>query len=555
MTKRMIPNLRQIQALVLALLFIPLHASCGETRSTSVVVPDVTPAAAAAPECDPNSIPPPRSAFTIQEGSASQAAAAVSAGAGKVIAAGQGSKNRTLFIFEEKHDSRVGQMEIALMLWRLQRSHGLRQISLEGALFADGDLPAKWFHDATGSEAAKRSGREAALSLLREGEINAAEFIALAQPLVQVKGNEVKSEYDVEPSENNGALIYLIGIAERSVPASDIRRIEALMSAKKSKEALDLIFSHDPWARERYQKVYGDIVSGTEESASILREVEKRVRELGVRTTPQIEAGFREDLNFYQTASTRSCTIVRNTLAMMDANSNAPLSLIIGAAHTPKVVELIKAAQLNYAVISPLDLVASTKAPGLTVPMYERKSKSKSVDERGMLGALLDGRKKLPPVLGRQWLQSKAELYAAIDLLVAAAARGGPMPSDELKAELQSFKSIQIDLSSIKVVGKGEQVQVTCKATALTSDDDPQQSVNLWVKGGLQPPEPPDGTPPDASSPGDDFERLILIALDKERDRTKPPPTGRVAVVQLTTRTRAAFSTDPTLLKQVTVAR
>src|SRR5205814_8797292 len=112
--------------------------------------------------------------------------------------------------------------------------------------------------------------------------------------------------------------------------------------------------------------------------------------ELGVRTEPQAEAGFREDLNFYQTASRRSCTIVKNTLAMMDATSNAPVALLIGAAHTPKVVELIKAAQLSYAVISPLDLVAPTKAPGLTVPMYDRKSKAKSVDERGMLGALLD---------------------------------------------------------------------------------------------------------------------------------------------------------------------
>jgi hypothetical protein len=548
----MIPKMRQAQALVLALLFLPFHLSCGENRYGSDVISN---SMLTVPECDPESIPPARSTFAIQGGQITQIVTEVSAGAGKVVAAGQGVNNRTLFVFEERHDSRIGQMEIALMLWRLQRSHGLRQISLEGAFTAKGDLPVKWFHDATGSETARRAGHEAALRLLKEGEISAAEFIALTQPAVQVKGNEIESEYQVEPSRNNAVLGYLIGIAERSVPARDIQQVNTLVKARKMDEALAVIFSHDPWANERYQKLYGDHIASTEESVFILREIEKKAGELGVKTEAQAEAGFRADLNFYQTASRRSCTIVKNTLAMMDATSTAPVALIIGAAHTPKVVELIKAAKLSYVVISPLALDTPTAVPGLTGPMYHRKSELKSVDDLGGLGALLDGRKKPSPVVGKQWFKSKAEIYAATDLIVAAAAQGGPMPSDALKAELQSFNSIKIDWSSKKVVKKGNAVQVLYKVTALTSDTDPRQSVDIWVGGWLQPPAPPTNPPGDASPSGDDFERLILVALAEERSGKQQTETGKVAVVQLTSRTRAAFSTDPALLQQVTAAR
>lgn len=560
MIKIMIYYFRQAQTLSLALALLLLQTSCDPSSDGPKALSTPT----AVEECKPDSIPPPRAAFTIQEGDIVRIATEVGKGVGKVIAAGQGSKNRTLFIFEETHDSRIGQLEIALMLWRLQKHQGLRQVSLEGAFVAKGALPAKWFHDLTGGTV-QQSGWETALRLLLEGEISAAEFIALVQPAVQVKGNEIESEYSVEASKSNAALGYLISIAEKSLAASDAQRVNELAKAKKIDEALDVIFSKDSWAKERYQKLYGKIITSTEESTAILREIETKARALGVRIEAQQEAGFREDLNFYQMASKRSCTIVKNTLAMMDAESTAPVALLIGAAHTPKVIELIKAAQVNYVVLSPLSLVTPTEAGKLTGQTYIRKSNLKSVDEEGMLGTLLAGRKKPSTILDKQWLKSKAEIYTSTDRIVAEA-QNGPVPSDGLKAELQSFPSIKIDWSSIKISKAGNVVQVMYKVIARTSDIDPQQTVTLWVAGWMQPPNPPEGpTLPSPPSGGDPFERLMLGALDEAK---KPPPdetkkakksssdeTKKVAVVQLTTRTRAAFSTNPALLQQATVAR
>lgn len=554
--RKMTSYLRRASAVGLALALLFSAASCSGDQVKQPFLLN----AAAAQECDPDSVPPPRSAFTTENGPLTQLAAEVGRDAGTVIASGRGSTNRTVFVFEERHDSRIAQIEIALMLWRLQQGQGLRQISLEGAMAAQGDLPVQWFHEPAGGGATKGARREAALKLLREGEISAAELAALVQPEVRVRGNEVDSEYRVEPSKNNASVSYLISIAERSLTPDDIRRANSLVRAKQLEEALNVIVSSNAWTKDRYEKLYGDSISSTEESAVILRELEAKARELGIKADARQEAGLREDINFYRMASQRSCTIVKNTLAMMDAAATAPVALIIGAAHTPKVVELLKAAKLSYAVLTPLAM--KDKAPGLTGEMYRRKMALGSVDPAGMLGALLDGRKKPSPVVGERWFKSKAGIYASADLLAAAAAGGGPIPSDALGAELKSLP-IKIDFSTLTVTGKGALARITYKVTALVSDDDPDRTVDVWVSGWIQPPSPPDDPTSATPSSGDEFERLILLALNEDRRAAErgdkvtvtEVAQGKPVVVQLTTRTRAAFSTDLKLLQRVTHAR
>jgi hypothetical protein len=550
----MTPYLRQALTLSLILSLLLFSVSCASSKSAETR--NSTPTFPATVEC--GALPPARSTFAIQDGPATQIATKVATDVGKVITSGQGSTDRTIFIFEETHDSRLAQMEIAVMLWRLQRDQGLRQISLEGAFAANGDLPATWFHTSTNA-GPNRAHQEVALTLLKQGEISAAEFMALAASAVRVRGNEIESEYKVEASKNNAALGYLDSIAERSLTQIDIKQINGLIAAKQNREALKVIFSKDSWARERYEKLYGDEqVAGTEEAEIILQEIEQKANELGLRIPSQDQAEFREDQAFYQTASKRSCTIVKNTLEMMDPANTAPLALIIGAAHTPKVVQLIKAAKLTYVVLAPASMGKPHKATDLTGTSYQRKMDLKSVDEAGALGAILDGRKKPPPVVGKIWFRSKTQTFEATDLIVAAAAKNEPIPSEKLTRELDAFDAIRI--SSIKKISQGDQVHVIFKVTARTSDTDPDQRVTFWGNGSYQPPPGPPGT----RNPGDfdsddnfDLEKLILEARDEERKKddqpiSKPP---KVAVVQLTTRTRAAFSTDPSLLQAVTAAR
>jgi len=69
-------------------------------------------------------------------------------------------------IFEETHISTLGQIELALMLYRLYRDQGMRHIALEGYLEGS-KLDVKWFHDRAFNPTSKR---RVATRLLAQGE-------------------------------------------------------------------------------------------------------------------------------------------------------------------------------------------------------------------------------------------------------------------------------------------------------------------------------------------------------------------------------------------------
>lgn len=99
-----------------------------------------------------------------------------------------------IFVLEEYHTSRVGQLQEAVMLVRLHDKHGLRRIGLEGAIRTHRPLDASWFHGAGGA-AAEEARHDVAVRTLAEGEISAAEFMALLFPDVEVWGIESSKEY------------------------------------------------------------------------------------------------------------------------------------------------------------------------------------------------------------------------------------------------------------------------------------------------------------------------------------------------------------------------
>jgi hypothetical protein len=272
---------------------------------------------------------------------------------------------------------------------------------------------------------------------------------------------------------------------------------------------------------------------------------------------------MRVQINFFKTASKRSCTIVRHTLGMCERAPGAPVALIIGAAHTAKVIDVLKAARASFAVISPLSLVNPTEKGGLSFPAYERKSAVKSVDPVGWLGALLDARhKKLPSVLDEQWFKSKSEIYLWTRLVASSAAAGDNPPFNRLDSELKKLRSIRIDPSSYEVIRSGGQRRVMFKVTARVDDKDPPRITDLWVGGWLGPPTLPPGGPGGVFSPGEeepDIDKLIQEAIrdlestKENTDRTKDPdpPDPQTAVVeQLSTETKAAFSTTAAAVRR-----
>jgi hypothetical protein len=535
--------------LVLALNLI----SCGDNDIGDPVI---------ANDCDAGKMPVARSGFSIQDGSGAQMARDICAGVGRVIAAGSGQGNRIVIAFEETHASRAGQIEIAIMLLRLHNRYKLRQVSLEGAIVGDPALSPAWFHELTADPNSKRTGQQLAVSMLKEGEINSGEFSSLVWPDVQVKGNEKAEEYNVELSDRAASSVnhYLIGMVENSLTQSTISQINQLSREGKNKEAAALLFGSDPWVKEHYDKLTdkGNITS-VEESVKILQEIEARAKSSGTTIKPEDQSGLQDMIKFFRTAAHRSCTMVANTLAMCDQSPGMPVGLIIGAAHTPGVIELLKAGDASFAIISPDSLTNGSESGTLTTAAYKRKNAKKSVDPAGYLGAYLDRRHKPPVIIGQTWYKTKSEIGVLASAMAAAAAGGETPPFNSLRGKLKSFHNIVVDSSSFDLIRKGDEVWAICIIQADTGAG----KVKLCVGGAKQPP-PPGGTnnPRVTDSdkerdPNEGLEQLLLQALAKakqeaQEDEEKPNPGPAVAVVtQLTTDTKIGIAQSVDVLKSV----
>ena len=147
---------------------------------------------------------------------------------GKVGETASKGKKGPVFVFAEYHTSRVGQLQIAIMLLRLYELYGVKTIGLEGAMQSTKPLNGQWFHTA-GGPTAKSFREDVAVRMVAEGEISTAEFMTLLFSDVETYGIELPAEYDVKLEVKGSAQIhYLLAIAEQSLTQADIRRINEL---------------------------------------------------------------------------------------------------------------------------------------------------------------------------------------------------------------------------------------------------------------------------------------------------------------------------------------
>lgn len=540
-------------ALVLAVCLI--STSCGGDKEASL------PTAAAGGDCDINKIPIARTSFSVTDGPAAKMAREISQGVGSVIAADNGREDRIVIAFEETHNSRAGQIEIAIMLLRLYINYNLRQVSLEGAIAGDMALSPSWFHKLTADRDSSSDGQQLAVKLLKDGEINCGEFTSFVLPDVQVKGNEKAEEYNVAISDNAAKAVsdYLINIAEKSLTPAKISQIEQLFREKRIKEAADLLFGSDPWVKEHYEKLMDKTsITSVEESVKALQEIEAKAKASGINVSQEDRSGLQEMVKFFRTAGQRSCTMVANTFAMCDQSPKAPVGFIIGAAHTQKVIELLKAGGASFAVISPSSLATNLENGTLTAEAYKRKNAGKSVDPPGYLGAYLDRRHKPPVITGQKWLKTKSEVGLLSIDLAKAAAGGDKPPYDNLKERFKRFQNIVVVPGSIQPVEGNNETWLICSIKAATDSGE----VELWVGGAMQPPQPPGGPPGtsfiDPDSERDPNKRLLKMLeeslaeakQEKAVNIEKPNPDPSF-VSKLTTKTKIGISKSGEFLKEM----
>ena len=117
----------------------------------------------------------------------------VAEGVGKIGEINSAGTKGPVFVFEEFHTSRVGQLQTAVMLLRLHGQYSLRTLGLEGAIQGPRSLDATWFHTLGGSLGSSARD-DIAVRMLAEGEISQAEFMAMVFPDIRVLGMERREE-------------------------------------------------------------------------------------------------------------------------------------------------------------------------------------------------------------------------------------------------------------------------------------------------------------------------------------------------------------------------
>ncbi|GIK37956.1 MAG: hypothetical protein BroJett011_17890 [Chloroflexota bacterium] len=426
---------------------------------------------------------------------------------GEVSVVGDSASPKKVIVFEERHDSRAGQLEIAIMLLRLYEDYGMRYIALEGALAKDGSLDASGYHQLADSDTVA----DIAVQTLREGEISGAEFMAMAFPNVTVQGIEVAEEYAVEMGENAGSAptLYLFYTALPSLTDDEATKINGLLEAEKILEAIEFAISTDEWTQSRYKQLTeGASVVPIEDLIKTLDEIEAKATEVGANVDAELQASFQDYKHFFEIASQRSDTMVNNTLMLLDKHPDAPIAMIIGAAHTAKVSDLLNSQGIAHVVIRPKALVI--EEPGeLSFEVYDRKLQALSVDEAGSLGALLDGRKKPQPVISQPWSRAKAEVKVVAVRLARAVAGGAKPPFNnppyDLQTEFANYSHVTVNWDSI-VVEKPEVIfSVNVKIGGATQ--------TIW--GRVVQTDETIGKPTDIS-----LEQSLLQALEDVRHKT-----------------------------------
>jgi hypothetical protein len=417
---------------------------------------------------------------------------------GEVKLSQKGNANKVIIVFEESHMSRRCQNEIAIMLTRLYQQNGLRKICLEGAIAYSGRIEPSWFHRIK-SPSDDPEKQYAARHLLKEGEISAAELMALVFPDISVVGIENESEYGVNINkESNPPAMYLLYIALSSLSEDNVNKFQQLydeakinegkIDAEKMMKAIEFAIHADAWTSEKYKLLeQKSKIVYTKEILNILNDIENYAEKRGLKDKiePQIVEDMQSYKKFFETADQRSHTMVKNTIRQAES-TKAPVVMIIGAAHTDLIVELLTKENACFAIVSPLSMKNNIYDDPTNIPMkaFLRKGKGQSVDENS-LGDFLDGDRKPTPVINKPWFVSKTHLYMVTRRLAILAAGGAGQPPSKPPINGYELRGMyndrygdddDIDWESVVIEPIGQVL------VALSADDMDGNHKKIWVK-------------------------------------------------------------------------
>lgn len=395
----------------------------------------------------------------------------------KVGAAKQSAPGRTgipMVVLEERHNSRIGQLQHAIILARLHDQHGLKDIVLEGYLKERPPINTDWFTKAVAEKTPKARARIAA-RFLKQGDISAAEFMKLVYTDVNLLRSETEDTYNVELPDGAPGLNFLLAIAQRSLRQGHVPTLQKLKrefdllkgkpvaQEQKRIALIDFMLSVDSWTASRgkaYTNVETMMKMTGDEHLNHVREIKLYAERNSITVPPELQRGIEKEIAFWQKRMASNDIIVQ---AALDAGSSRSagrvIAINIGSFHTDGVCQLLRRADRSYAVVTPLYAgndtsdVTSDQPGDLTSEMYDRKNKRLPVFSQGLSALILKevgGRKKPEPVLAETFFEAEAELSAFVTAIAGAILKP-PSPPGEGKAPYGLFDS-DFDGKHIRII-------------------------------------------------------------------------------------------------------
>ena len=374
-----------------------------------------------------------------------ESAEEIAADVGQVLMVREGSGEGVIFIFEERHDSCLIQVEIAIMLNRLYSNYGLRHIGREGLMETEGSLDLSWAH----RPPPYRPGQpitcreDAIVQTLIDGEITSPEMMGLIYDDMVIDGIDDEELYaaDVPAKVWVVPYEYLYCIALAGMSKVEGTAWDALYEKEEYDDAFEFAISTDPFCADRLARFDDavDIISA-EEMLEMLDELEQQAANVRARLPSGGEANLELLRAQLGIISQRSKVLVTNMLKLVRDFGEAPLAMSIGAMHTQRVAELFTEAGVSFVVLRSQAQAEGNTAGLLSRWAYRRKEEGLSVVPDGWLGSLLDGRKNPRPVADKLWYKREEVIRELAQRLTQYA--------EEVKAEGVSDEETTLELNS-----------------------------------------------------------------------------------------------------------
>lgn len=448
--------------LIILVLISLILSACKEAESPPANVdqgsesqPTILPAPTDAPPPTATATsPPPTVTPTEVPPTLAEIAEEIAGKEGVVITVEDRGSDETVYIFEERHDSILGQVEIAMMLDKLYADHDLRLIGLEGLTVEDSPLDLSYMHVEPYYQPEQPiTGREDVLvQTLQEGEISSAELLGLVYHDMVVAGIDNAELYaiSIDPMiwytahDHN----YQIITCKMSDEQFDFWR--ELMQKEEYQMAYDYALQSSETGQEMLDRIQGK--NSAEEFIEMLDELEVGVKDCAEKYGNPVPPKLVNDITalreYLDIVVERSEAMASAVLGLTEAQPGEPVAIAIGLMHTARIVELLSEAGLSVVVIRPTSLEEDNIAGLLSKEAYQRKQEGQSVVPDGYLGAFLDGRGKKPtPVAQKGWYEFSVKIREILQIFAWRTAHGLPVGDQRLTGD--AWNGIDVEIVSI----------------------------------------------------------------------------------------------------------